>query len=594
MIRQISTIDAGILALTPTVLRHHIRRGLHKFTHRSANMINMLCMHQLSADRLIMGGHQDQLIELDLNTLTEVQLASTGQAGCVVLRSHSRYLCAGDAYGKVTLRDPNSLSVEHAIGTHTGSLSDFDVQGNYLISCGFSERPGGLSVDRFLMVHDLRMMRLVSPIQILIEPQLLRFLPAQYSRLAVVSADGQLQLVDTVELSEPRVCMYQINTNSSTCLSFDISTTSQVIAFGDQSGHINRVCTAETANGAEEPRYNAFSNDTEFADPVPTQLPFVAIDDRNFPLSSVPLPALQTGVRWLSEFPTQLFEYRFRRALPVDADIAANMKMQGPIGYSPNPKHMRRNQCPYVMEAGSSGSGGSGNGGVGGSNGAGGIGSGGIGGIAGGIGTGGGGSGMGGMYGGHHRQSVTPTNGIKHGHHGMGGISGAGGDMKMIPKRYRKVDVKYTKLGAQEFDFDQHNQTGFAGLEATLPNAYCNSMLQVLYFIEPLRRAVLAHACTKEFCLSCELGFLFHMLDTSTGETMKCTDDVRVCNEIRIFISIILVDTPCQASNFLRSFRTVPEASALSLILTDRNSHNVNFVALIQVSEYLHKICVHC
>lgn len=348
------------------------------------------------------------------------------------------------------------------------------------------------------------------------------------------------------------------------------------MAFGDQSGHISRV--ANTA----EPHYNAFSGDTEFADPVQPPAPaFIAIDDRSVPLSSIALPPLTTGSRWLSDMPPALLEYRFRRTKPTDASILANMKMQGPIGYSANPRHLRRNQCPYVMDApgddgedgenggggGGGGPGGSGNGrdGNGGHNGS--I-LGGLNGSAGGGGSVGMGQGGGQMYGGHRGQCVTPTNGMmmmmgkssmghmgkvlggvgiaQGGGHssvgigggiglsmgmgglslgggggggiGAGGVSAIGGDLKMIPKRYRKVDVKYTKLGAQEFDFDQHNQTGFAGLEATLPNAYCNAMLQVLYFTEPLRRTLLAHSCTKEFCLSCELGFLFHMLDTSTGE----------------------------------------------------------------------------
>lgn len=65
-------------------------------------------------------------------------------------------------------------------------------------------------LDQFLNVHDLRMMRSVSSISMIIEPFLLRFMTSYSSRIAVVSNTGQCQLVDTVALSEQVMNLYQV------------------------------------------------------------------------------------------------------------------------------------------------------------------------------------------------------------------------------------------------------------------------------------------------------------------------------------------------------------------------------------------------
>lgn len=83
----------------------------------------------------------------------------------------------------------------------------------------------------------------------------------------------------------------------------------------------------------------------------------------------------------------------------------------------------------------------------------------------------------------------------------------------------------------------------------------------MFYYVAPLRAAILSHLCEKEFCLACELSFLFHMLDINVGQGV-----------------------PCHASNFLRAFRTIPEASAMSLTISDQdNRSRINFASKIQV-----------
>lgn len=56
---------------------------------------------------------------------------------------------------------------------------------------------------------------------------------------------------------------------------------------------------------------------------------------------------------------------------------------------------------------------------------------------------------------------------------------------------------------------------------ALLRCLHCSVNLQVLYYIEPLRCILLSHLCEREFCLACELGFLFYMLDNQKGQTCQ-------------------------------------------------------------------------
>lgn len=336
----------------------------------------------------------------------------------------------------------------------------------------------------------------MSPIQVLLDPTFLRFLPSFVSRLAIVSPLGQVQLVDTVELSNPRVCMYQINM-ASQCMSFDISSSNQAMGFCDNTGQLSLISSITSP----QPQYNNFSRGTEFPD-TPEPLPFVSINDINFPLSSILLPHLQTG-QWLSDLPKEMCEYKYRRPKPIDPVILSTMKTQGTISYAPNPRTTRRNQIPYNSDHDPSA---------------------------------------------NDDAEVTSST----------SVSVHKTATSTIPKHYQKVEIKYK--GLIEFDFSEFNQTEYSGLEAMLPNAYCNAMLQILFFFYPLRKSLLTHTCSKEFCLSCELGFLFHMLSNNKSKH------------------------PCQASNFLRSFRTVPEVSALGLVISDRNAtrNSINLIRLIQ------------
>lgn len=497
-IRQMIPIERGILSLTRSTLNCSLRRGLSMFNYKAPSMQEMQCMIMTSPTSVLLGGHQTAVIELDIEGMREIRQVDVPEPGCAIFRSSNKYICAGDTSGKVRLYDPATLRPEHVLDAHNGTLSDFDLQGNLLVTCGFSARQNTMTVDRFLMVYDMRVMRAMAPIQVVIDPMFLRFIHIYNNKLMVVSQAGQFQTIDTNSLAPTPLSMQPVNTHGNYITSFDISETCQVLAFGDSGGYLH-----EFASG-DHPVLNTFSQAPEFADPTEA-MQFMHINDEITPYSVVPMVYPPNG-KLLSDWPDQLTQNVYRKPMPVDNEILRSMKMQHNVGYAklPQGSGVGVNQIPYKIGDDKKGS---------------------------------------------KKGKPVPESPI-----------GRGDDpFVVVPKRYQKVDLKYSKLGLEDFDFRHYNKTHFAGLETGIPNAYCNCMLQILYYIEPLRVALLNHLCRKEFCLSCELGFLFHMLDSQKGQT-------------------------CQATNFLRAFRTIPEASALGLVLSENeeNESRINLLRLIQ------------
>ena len=246
-----------------------------------------------------------------------------------------------------------------------------------------------------------------------------------------------------------------------------------------------------------EPVLNPYARDTEFADHVETY-PHMDINDQFAIYASIPRPHLPEGqTAYLSDnWPERFNRQVYRPTPPIDQEILDSIKWVDGIGYARNKTKMKRNQVRYP---------------------------------------------------------AVKTKDLRDREAAEGrDKDGVGGAYvhPSIPKMFRKVVIKLGRFGlpTDEFDFDRYNRTGFCGLEATLPNSYCNAMLQILYFTEKLRTLMLNHTCNRENCTCCELSFLFHMIDISPP------------------------GIPCQSGNFLRAMRTIPEASALGLIFPDQSA----------------------
>uniref|UniRef100_A0A8C4L7Z6 Poly(A) specific ribonuclease subunit PAN2 n=1 Tax=Equus asinus asinus TaxID=83772 RepID=A0A8C4L7Z6_EQUAS len=337
-IRQIQSLENGILFLTKNNLKYMARGGLIIFDYLLDESEDMHSLLLTDSSTLLVGGLQNHILEIDLNTVQETQKVqyAVETPGVTIMRQTNRFFFCGHTSGKVSLRDLRTFKVEHEFDAFSGSLSDFDVHGNLLAACGFSSRLTGLACDRFLKVYDLRMMRAITPLQVHVDPAFLRFIPTYTSRLAIISQSGQCQFCEPTGLANP-ADIFHVNPVGPLLMTFDVSASKQALAFGDSEGCVH------LWTDSPEPSFNPYSRETEFALPcLVDSLPPLDWSQDLLPLSLIPVPL--TTDTLLSDWPAANSAPAPRRAPPVDAEILRTMKKVGFIGYAPNPRTRLRNQ----------------------------------------------------------------------------------------------------------------------------------------------------------------------------------------------------------------------------------------------------------
>ncbi|KAK9447889.1 ubiquitin carboxyl-terminal hydrolase-domain-containing protein [Limtongia smithiae] len=488
-VNQILINDRGVLSLGSSGLRMTQRRGILRFNlSDDKKYSDLTCMSYTSrgTSEVVVGGRSPGLLRVNVDRGATVGEVSS-ETGFTIMCHGGRLICAGATSGEVALIDPVSLQVVRKIPAHSTNLTDLDARDNVLLTCGHTYRGSSYLLDPLLNIYDLRTFRAQPPVPFPAGAAHVRLHPKLSTVCLISSATGQLQMLDFVNMD--MTFLYQANIPYVSTLEF--SSSGEYFALASNAGVVHIWGTPDST------QFTEYSRPTEYADAVMDGGPPVNIDDDSTSLSTVGMPYYRDKL--LSAWPGDMVFNAAKPAEPIAPDILASMKPVAFGAYAIFPKRLKR----YVTEALP-------------------------------------------YQNASRADSKTPMFRSEQDklsqQQGVALVSeGATTDPV---EAFKKVEMKYSKFGVEDFDFGFYNRTPYAGLETHLQNSYTNALLQLLRFTPPIYNFALDHVsrtCEQQTCLLCELGFLFDMLAKANGQH-------------------------CRAYNFVHVLSSIPQATALRLI----------------------------
>lgn len=414
--------------------------------------------------------------------------------------------------GKIHVYDPNSSKITRTLSSYTGGVSELVLSGHYILSCGYVQRGPSLLTDRQVKIYDNRTMRQLPNIPFAPGARFVDVHPKLNTLIAICSDSGQLQISD---INRPEIMeFHQIEAQSYvTGMKFSSSGSCLIFTFFDGSTSIWTMYN-------ELPRLNTHSLPIDQPSIESSSDISINLLNENIPFSVIGMPYFESKL--LSAWPHKFYEV----GLPpprISADVLNNVKTIDFVGYSRPPPGIKRNtnlfynrkelkhkhmaDKPRFLSEKSRNTSGSRK---------------------------------------YDDDIFSPTDlDVAYSED----MIEYNRDVNSVPKSFRKMQIKYSRFGVEDFDFGFYNKTSFPGLETQIANSYCNPMLQALFYTTAVREIAKNHSyyiCNHDVCLLCELGFLFRSLET-------CTVNF-------------------QATNFLIAFANLPQTKVLGLLEPDMTS----------------------
>ena len=544
----------GVLSVSSTRVAFHTRGGMLKHEW-STEGLRTCCFGD--RDMCYVAGENNRLLQLSLSKGQLLRDQALDSGVSCMHADRSTVVCGGSD-GRLIVRDTRTMKPTLTLQAHSHSILDLDMKANTVVTCGYQRRfdratqQMGAAEDRFIHVYDVRHTRReLSQIPVATQPYQLRFHPNFSATVVVLSSTGAFHQCDigggALDLIE-----YQIESDGDFVSSFDVSSSGEVLAFGDSGGFVHRWVdrqpftvnqssqpTERVDRGPEAPSFELEINDPSASMPVVHLYSedqgalFSEMRARDWSSSRVGQPPRTIG-------PEVLARVEQRDAIGVVRPVPDGFVRNSTMG-SLSWKHVTRAKAKAALAAFSPG-------------------------------------------------AITmaadgtppPQAGGPFAADGttLKRLFSPGQAVKMRRDTYVRINLKIKQLeGVGGFQFEKYNRTHLTGLENALPNSYTNPLLQLLYFTPALRATMLNRLSREEVCLCDELHFLFEMMDDPKAVACFSNNFLRAFRQLRPPLNLVAsedtatsMDDRTLATRIINCLQYFLEHTHKELLSTERDT----------------------